>query len=372
MKKFLALFVAFFALYALTAQRGLGWGDSAEFQDWVLNHSEFICGPRFSNAHPLYVSFCRLVTSLASTFNSQLFNSQLQLFNSQPLNSQLQLQLFSLSLVSSFFGALSVAGFYLITRRFALAFIFGLSQMLWWLSTLAEVQTMSLALTVFEVWALLEFRKERKWYYASTLTLLCGVHLFVHNFVLLCLPIYVIICPYVLISTLPYLYMIYLRGPTDVLMGYYAGKVIGVLPSSWTETAFNLALSALSFIVPILLYKWRDKSRAGALWPVKILFVINFLFFIRYFVQDQAQFLLPTLFFAYLLVAETPLSATRAISLVLMQIMLPVMAYFVVSQFPVPEYRVLRHPDRKDSQYFTLPWHFNMEANPEIKPCYSP
>ena len=41
MSRFLSLACGFFALYALTAQRGLGWGDSAEFQDWVLNHAVF-------------------------------------------------------------------------------------------------------------------------------------------------------------------------------------------------------------------------------------------------------------------------------------------------------------------------------------------
>ena len=101
--RFLVLALGFFALYALTAQRGLGWGDSAEFQDWILNHAEWICGTQFSNAHPFYVVFCRLVAGTP----------------------------FAVTLVSAFFGALSVGGLYLCTRQVALSVLFGLSHMLW-------------------------------------------------------------------------------------------------------------------------------------------------------------------------------------------------------------------------------------------------
>ena len=158
----LALSAGFFLLYALTAQRGWGWGDSAEFHDWVLNQDAFICGPHFSNAHPLYVCFCRLVAGSP----------------------------FVVTLVSSFFGAVSVGGLFLCTRRFGLSVVFGLSHMLWWNSCLAEVQTMNLAFLAFETVLLLRFLERDDWRLFAALVFLNGVHLNAHNLALLELPVY--------------------------------------------------------------------------------------------------------------------------------------------------------------------------------------
>ena len=148
---FLALSVGFFLLYALTAQRGWGWGDSAEFQDWALNQNAVICGPHFSNAHPLYVCFCRLVAGSP----------------------------FAVTLVSSFFGAMSVGGLFLCTRRFGLSVVFGLSHMLWWNSCLAEVQAMNLTFTAFETVLLLRFLDRGDWRWFAGLVLLMLLMVFV-------------------------------------------------------------------------------------------------------------------------------------------------------------------------------------------------
>ena len=365
----LLLFAGFFALYALTAQRGVGWGDSAEFQDWILNHSEFVCGPQFSNAHPLYVSFCRL-------------------FAVGPT---------SVTLVSSLFGALAVVGLYLCTRRVAIAVLFGLSQMMWWLSCVAEVQTMSLAMTAFETWLFIEglgrvrTGTSRGVLLLSFAALLNGIHLSVHNFALLSLPVYAAaaICAFVqrgengvrrlsaaalcsiILSWFAgasiWMWHAFSRGLGDVLFGRYGAKVLGVAPASWTHAGFNLFIASISFAVPAALVWWSIKSAGfktllrggtvfkGRFWIVA-LFAVNFLFWIRYFVPDQSQFLLPTLFYAYILMKDVKIGANRLVALALMQVVLPILAYAAVSQLPVPEERRGLHDGRNDARYFTIPW----------------
>ena len=354
--RFSILVFGFFALYALTAQRGTAWGDSAEFQDWVLNSSELVCGPHFSNAHPLYVVFCRA-------------------FAGTP---------FAVTLVSSFFGALSVGGLFLCTRRFPLAILFGLSQMVWWLSCVAEVQTMNLALTAFETWCLLEGEKARDpskcaaWLGAAAL--MAGVHLGVHNFALLSLPVYVValvsICRRMpsrraLVASVPtvcwfagaafWLFNFVTRGPADVLYGAYGAKVAGALPTVWTATAFNLVLASISFFAPAALVWWGRASvaRAAGDFAGRVLialFAVNFVFFARYFVPDQSQFLLPSLFYLYVLLRGTEVGRTRFAALAALQFVLPVAAFLVASELPLPEERLGRHHGRDDAKYFILPW----------------
>ena len=60
-----ALFTAFFALYAFTAQRGLGWGDSGEFQHRILDLADGMTKgcDSLATAHPLYVLLGKCVAS---------------------------------------------------------------------------------------------------------------------------------------------------------------------------------------------------------------------------------------------------------------------------------------------------------------------
>lgn len=363
--RFLLLALGFFVLYALTAQRGLGWGDSAEFQDWVLNQAGWVCGPQFSNAHPFYVAFCRLVAKTPS----------------------------AVTLVSAFFGALAVGGLYLCTRRASLSALFGLSQMLWWLSTVAEVQTMSLAFTAFETALLISLAEAEPAADArqtranarrlGLLALLSGLHLGVHNFAVLAWPALALLavalvrrdvcrlggvacaaCAWLLGASF-WLSHLVTRGPRDVLVGSYGAKVAGILPTNLTQTAFNFALAALSFAVPALLAWWnrralrerlaRLRAADGADVFLLVLFAVNFLFFVRYFVPDQSQFLLPTLFFAYVLLRQADLGGTRARALAFLQVLLPALFYLVASQLPTPPERLNRHPGRDDARYFILP-----------------
>lgn len=343
----LGLFLAFFALYALTAQRGLGWGDSGEFQHWVLNRAEVLCGQSFSNSHPLYVCLARLVAHSP----------------------------YAVTLVSSFFGALAVVGLYLCTGRTPLTVVFGFVHMLWWMSCVAEVQTMSLSFTAFETALLLKYVASGRGRWLIALLFLNGLHLEVHNFALLALPTYAAVVLASLLKTekrVPvfasallalavwalgasfWLYAIRMRGLGDVLVGGYGAQVGGLLPSDWKLAAFNFALAALSLFAPAAIFWWARK--ADAHWTVWTLLGVNFLFFVRYFVPDQATFVLPTVFFAFLAVARNEVRRDRAIALVAMQVVLPLIVCSLFSTMPVPVERRAQHKYRNEASYFALPW----------------
>ena len=338
---FLALSAGFFLLYALTAQRGWGWGDSAEFHDWVLNQDALVCGPHISNAHPLYVRFCRLVAGTP----------------------------FAVTLVSSFFGALSVGGLFLCTKRFGLSVVFGLSHMLWWNSCLAEVQTMNLAFLAFETVLLLRFLEHDEWRWFAALVFLNGVHLNAHNLALLELPVYAaafllrvrgrrfaLAVPFAVLwmcGACGWVWAAWTRGLADVLVGAYGGKVFGFLPVNWTLTAFNFFLAFLSLFAPLSIWWWtRCRSRNAFVWA---LFAINLFFWMKYFVPDQATFLLPTLFLAYVLVSCAELGRKRLVALAALQLLLPLMAWQVLVMLPRPDWKSA-HEGRNDAAYFALPW----------------
>lgn len=360
LKRFLGLALGFFLLYALTAQRGLGWGDSGEFQHWVLERTDYVCGQSFSNSHPLYVWFARL-------------------FSATP---------FHVTLVSAFFGALSVGGLFLCTRNLPLSALFGIAHMPWWLSCLAEVQTMNLAFTAFGALAFLRYAKTGSARCLAAAAFLAGLQLQVHNFALLSLPVYAVFflrrarflgfAEAVLQGALAlgvwaigaayWLVSIAERGLGDVLVGRYGGQVSGLVPQSPSLAAFNLALGAMSFFVPAALAWWNRQSVVGVL-PSKpetraaaALFAVNFLFFIRYFVPDQATFALPSLFFAFILAAGFRTSAPRWAALGAMQLLLPLMAWQAAQELSLQDRLKARHKYRDEAAYFALPWKFNDDS----------
>lgn len=339
--RFAALFASFFALYALTAQRGLGWGDSGQFQSWALGGADIYAAAGFSNLHPLYLAFARAVSATP----------------------------FHVTLVSSFFGAGAVLGLALCTGSALLAALFGLSHMVWWLSCVAEVQTMNLALTAFGALAFVKWLENGKGALFASAAFLAGVQLEVHNFALLVLPVYAaaaffrklgfkwmcISAALFAIGASYWLYALFTRGLSDVLVGAYGAKVAGFMPSDWRTAAFNLALASMSFAVPAILAIRRGFKRSPF---IIAMLAIHALFLVRYFVPDQATFLLPTLFFAYLSIrCETP-SRRETHVLAGLQLLMPAIAFLALNAMPVDSERASRHPHRNDAAYFALPWKF--------------
>lgn len=346
---FLALAVGFLALYAVTAQRGLGWGDSGEFQFRILHGAAGTLADcdSFATAHPLYVALAKACCHTP----------------------------YQVTFVSCVFGALAVAGFFLCSRNLALTVVFGLAHSVWWLSCVAEVYTMSLAFLAFETFFLLRYLEGRRISWLIAMFALNGLHLELHNLALLTLPVYAIVWfrdarrngP--VRSALPilvwflgasfWLESVYMRGAADVLFGSYGGQTLGILPKNWTLAAFNLVLTSMSLVAPFSLWWWHRLAGGGWKLPVNgilvALFTVNFLFFVRYFIISQFTFALPSLFFAYLAVSRLELRPNRAISLALMQVLLPILAWQVLEQVPRPKFYA-SHKYRNDAKYFALPW----------------
>lgn len=353
---FVLIVLGFFALYALTAQRGLGWGDSGEFQHRILDISlsqGLVCGcDSFATAHPLHLLFGKLVARTP----------------------------FQVTLVSSFFGALAVGGLFLCTRKVHLAILFGLSHAFWWLSCVAEVYTMMTALLAFEVLFLLRFLEKGRWGDLMAMMFVNGLNLCVHNVALLSLPVYGIMLllrgrrcrteiPLAAFSWAAgaslWLYGFFSRGPADVLFGGYGGAALGFWPENWMITGFNYALVSLSVVVPVLIVRWSfrkgERPFKGLSWEILALTAIHFLLWIRYFNVSQFTFFLPTLFFVYLLLSHVEMRLTRLMSLIAMQVLLPVMAYLLLSELTVPEWYVY-HMFRNEASYFALPWKFHDDS----------
>lgn len=350
----LFLFLGFFALYALTAQRGLGWGDSGEFQYRILSlpwSAGLAAGTEsFATSHPLYVLVGKLVAWSPYT----------------------------VTLISSLFGALAVCGLYACTRRADLCVLFGLSHCFWWLSCVAEVYTMVTALLSFEVFFLLRFLRTGRRTDLAAMMFVNGINLCIHNVALLSLPVYGIL----LLSgwkrrnvladiavaagawaagAVLWVYAFVTRGPADVLFGGYGGAALGFWSTNWKVTLFNYALVSISLVVPLLLVRWHFRARARACAPrvpraVLALAAMHALFWVRYFNVSQFTFFLPTLFFVYLLLARLEIGRTRFRALLPMQVLLPVMAYLIASQVPVPAWYRNLHADRNEAAYFMLPW----------------
>lgn len=354
MKRALFLFVGFLVLYGLTAQRGLGWGDSGEFQYRVLFcENGLLAGcDSFATSHPLYMVLAKALCATP----------------------------FHVTLLSAFFGALAVTGFCLCSRNFGLSVVFGLAHGVWWLSCVAEVYTMSLSFVAFETLLLFRFLETRRFGWLAGLLFLNGLHLELHNMALLALPVYAVVAaddlrrwPFrgvvlrgvvlALVWTIGasfWLHSLVVRGMGDVLVGSYVGQAFGVLPSNWTIALFNWALVGMSVFVPLSILWWNRHAFLvqGPQKVVLVLLVVHFLFFVRYFIVSQFTFSLPTVFFAYLLASRYPLSSARVKALVALQILIPLIAGHVLVQLPRPA-GYARHKYRNDAQYFAWPWKFN-------------
>lgn len=354
-KKLTFLFFGFLALYALTAQRGLGWSDSGEFQHWILKGgTEIFSQPGFSNLHPLYLAVARAVCATP----------------------------FHVTLISSFFGALAVSGFFLCSRNATTAILFGLAHCVWWMSCVSEVYTMSLAFIAAETFCLMRFRESRCGHWLAALAFLNGLHLELHNIAMLAWPVYaaVVICERTkfrailaaaaafALGACYWLYALATRGIPDVLYGAYGAQAMGLLPANWMLALFNWALGGLSLAIGIVIAVSNLRQTDGdaktpqtSSWPIAALFAIHFAFWVRYFIISQFTFVLPSVFFLYLLASRRRFGIPATAMLALAQASLPVLAYFAMLQIPVPSW-YWRHPHRNDAAYFMLPWKFHDDS----------
>ena len=312
-----AVAIVFLILYALTAQRGVSWQDSGIFQYGALSGAmtlpENSFGGGLAVLHPTY----RIGTQLFS----RCFPETLRVYS---------VNLFSGIGMAAALGLLA----YLVQRltgnaRAAVGAVvtLGLAQMAWWLATVAEVYTWSLAFLFAELLCLVNVCEDRRPRWWMLLALINGMHLSVHNMALLNLPVYGILFLWSCRSQrLPFGRLVaacagmWLLGAAvlawyfvkdvaethsvaaslrSLLVGQnFSGQVLGTGKVKWQLAAMNWTLAAASFLSPCWLFAAAALRRPTAS-PFRLCLLtltgIHFLFWVRYFVPDQATFIIPTL-----------------------------------------------------------------------------
>jgi len=332
-----AVFLLFFALYAGTAQRGVGWQDSGEFQYRILT-GDYRWHSGIARAHPLYIALARgfvgLFPHASACHAANLFSGA------------------GMALALVLLGGV-VTRLTRSRRAAGVAVVFlGFAHMAWWMGTVAEVYTWSLAFLMAEVYALVRYGERRDVRWLGALFLVNGLHVSLHNAALLGLPVYgcaLIVevrrrergramglvagclslwlsgCGLILwqAAGLARQGVGWLAVLNSVLFGHgYAAKVMGTGGLDRNVWLANLALAGMSLLNPCWLFAWRGMRRwcdgSGRL-PVRrmlaALTLLHGLFWVRYFVADQATFVLPTLgllaLWAGLGVAASSLSVRR-------------------------------------------------------------
>jgi hypothetical protein len=347
------VFVAFLALYAATAQRGVGWQDSGEFQYRVLV-GDYYWHAGLARSHPLYILIAR---GFAMCFPAADRFYAINLCSGVGMAT-------ALAFLAALIWRLTAS-----RRQVMLAVAFlGLSHMAWWMATIAEVYTWSLAALMAELYILSRYLSQRRGCWLAALFAVNGLHLALHNTAWLSLPVYLLLlsgflrgnaghaqrharrfgCGFdresgstelsgasfqdaaalpeadkPLATRLGWLATAVAAwlagaGPLVVLAvqeavrtgeglatlqsllfgtGYQA-RVLGLQAPVWRQAAANFALAGVSLLNPCWLLAlpgvWRARPVKMRV-PLLALTALHLLFWIRYFVPDQATFVLPML-----------------------------------------------------------------------------
>lgn len=382
-------------VYLLTAQQGVSWQDSGTFQYRMLVHDYFgFFGVAL--AHPTYIASTELFVSLFP---------KTYCFYAMNLFSGLGMAL-ALLLLTRIFALLQ---FKTSTALIAVLTL-GLSHMAWWMSTIAEVYTWSLAFLMAELICLLNICHPKAdnatspvtaW---ATLALINGFHASLHNFAFLNLPVYALLFVYLhfnksfrkravilivsacswLIGACLLLTVFQIEWGTtqsfvatvkSLLFGHeFEDVVVGTRAINWPLAKMNLALASISLLNPT----WLFVCFAGRTYTKYIAFKISLLgltaihvvFWARYFVPDQATFILPSLALLAVWVGigldSLTLQRKHLIALcaviILSSIATPLLIhhFLQVAQGGVKRMREL--PFRNESSYWLFPWKHNEQS----------
>ena len=330
----------FSLLYLVTCQRGASWQDSGMFQRRVLDN-DYEGSLGLALAHPLYIAAGRGMLALPVG----RFTTRLNFFS-------------GLGMAIALANLMAVVT--LLTGRrwigLGAAAMLAVSHTVWWLSTIAEVYTWSVAGLTGELWLLVLLVRRPNWRTLAALALVSGLGLAIHNFALLPLPVYLAVAvvlirkPHFVVSSpwsvagrpdgqsairnpqsavpgrlpawspaaaagtwcfgaSPYLAMI-ARHAADT--GSFAGAVKSALVGDYSEQVLNvaavsghawenmalMAMNFVSFLAPLavvgfVVLRRRVGSHLAA--AIGAITVIHVVFVARYNVPDQFTFLLPTL-----------------------------------------------------------------------------
>jgi hypothetical protein len=386
------LFACFFFLYAATAQRGVSWQDSGAFQYRVLVHDYFwIFGIALS--HPAYIAGTELFVSLFPETHR---------FYAMNLFSGLGMSL-ALLLLTRIFALLK----FKTSTALIVVLTLGLSHMAWWMSTIAEVYTWSIAFLMAELICLLNICQPKdgnapsavtSW---ATLALINGFHASLHNFAFLNLPVYALLFVYLHIQTkiwrstfilfvsacswligaclLVILFQIewattqsFVATLKSLLFGLeYEDVVVGTRSINWPLAKMNLALASISLLNPawfFVCFSGRTRTQHACFKMALLgLTVIHLLFWIRYFVPDQATFILPSLALLAVWVGigldSLTLKRKHLIALCSVIILSSIATPLLIHHFLQAEQggvkRTRELPFREESSYWLFPWKHN-------------
>ncbi len=383
----LICFVLGAGLYLATAQRGVCWQDSGMHQ-WRVRTGNYSGNLGLALAHPLYIAASRVLMHI-------------------PVG--------SLETKMNFFSGLGMAvalanlagAACMITRRkwpaLAAVAILALCHSVWWLSTITEVYTWSVAGLTAELWLLAALIRKPRWRLAVGLAIINGLGLCLHNFALLPLPIYAVVIIALawrrklpawslaaagaawIIGAWPYLSMIMdlavrtgdiAYAIRSALVGDYGQQVFNVSGASkyLKANAALMSLNFVNFLIPLAIVGWIKLRRVaggptaaaiGAITLIQILFVV------RYPVPDQFTFMLPSLVMLALAAAvglHVAFSARRlwrnlAIAAVAISIICPPVFYTVapaLARKVAPGFTTAeRFPFRDEARYWLTPWKHN-------------
>ena len=324
-----ATFAAACALYLATCQRGISWQDSGMFQ-WRVLRGDYRGDLGLALAHPLYIAAGRAIVCAAPGQVGFLLNA------------------FSGVGMAVALANLAAAATLLTHKRLigaAAAAMLAVAHTAWWLATVAEVYTWSLAGLTAELWLLIALIHRPRRLKLAALAFVNGLGLCVHNFALLPLPVYLILAVVLVANKRLPAWSIaaaagaYLAGAGlyvgmtielaartgdplgaigSALFGSrYAPDVLNVVPggSHWRANLALAAMNFLSFLSPLAVIGWvRFRRRLGGAVAAALgaITLIEAGFVIRYPVPDQFTFLLPTLAMVALAAAVGLDAAVRA------------------------------------------------------------
>jgi hypothetical protein len=305
------VFLAAFGLYLATCQRTVSWQDSGVFQ-WRVLQADWRGRLGLASAHPLYIAAGR----------------GLLLFGER--NLPFLLNAFSGLGMAVALANLAVLGTLLSGKRWIgilIAATLALAHTAWWLATIAETYTWSVAGLTAELLLLTHLLRRPRWWVLTALALVNGLGLCVHNFALLPLPVYLAVAV-VLIArrTLParalaaaagawilggalYLTMILqlavqendlLSALRSALFGNYSQEVLNAGGASkyWLQNAVLSAMNFINLLLPLAVLGWvrlRRRLGTGPAAALGAITLIHVAFFVRYPVPDQFTFILPSL-----------------------------------------------------------------------------
>ena len=386
----LAVFAVFVFLYGITCQQGVSWQDSGMFQLRILN-ADLYGRLGLALAHPLYIAAGQVLKVIP--FGDLAW----------------RLNFFSGLGMAVALANISCVGARLTDRRWIglmVALMLGTAHTVWWLSTIAEVYTWSVAGLTAELWILFNLIREPTLKKAGGLALVNGIGLTIHNFSLLTLPVHALLLVWLvtrdclpgkalLVALLSYIAGGSLFIGMTISEAFSSGSLITAVKSAlfshYGEAVFNVAgmsshplanfglsgLNFVSFLLPlavvgwIFLFKRLDKTTAVVLSAIT---VIELLFFIRYSVPDQFTFILPSLTMIALaaaigirVISEKSAAWHKAVAvLCVLSVFMPPIIYAAgprlmeITGIDISRSRKL--PYRNETRYWLKPWKHNEES----------